>query len=206
MKGRLQNRIALVCLALFIALGAWFFSEAQQTVSIETPSARIQLQMQPPEAPKTKQDIHQAHSITVEARQKETLMTEGNTSHDEEPTHLDPQAIDSMRAARIYGDPRAPTLSRAKPRVLPNDEELADPDLYLKYQARQRQKVFVNFIHAAGPKIDQLNELIQLGIQRGISQEELEQGRVKVRRLEEMVTQLKEEHPEIIDQLDEVRS
>jgi len=203
MKAISKSLIAFVCVALFVVLGVWFFPKPKQSVPIETPSAQNYLQALPTEVPKPKQGIHPAHSITVEVRKKETLITEANTSHDPEPTHLDPQAISSMRAARINGDPRSPTLSRAKPRVLPSDEELADADLYLNYQARQRQKVFVNFIQATGPKIDQLNELIQRGIQEGISQEELEQGQEKVRRLENMVKQLKEENPEIIDQLDE---
>jgi len=203
MKGIPLILVALVSVILVIALANWFITEPNQAVTIEALSAPNYIQMPPAEPLIPMPDTHQVLSITAVARQEQTLVTEENASHNEALPHLDPQAIDSMRAARIYGDPRAPTLSRAKPRVLPNDEELADPDLYLKYQARQRQKVFVNFIQAAGPKIDQLNEMIQIGIQRGISQEELEQGREKVRRLEDMVKQLKEEHPEIIDQLDE---
>jgi len=198
--------LAVTCVVLITFLSTWFLSEAERSAPISSPD-QIGNPLSGEWRPET--DSLQISNLAVFMDHEEHV-AEGavDEKYAEAPLEaktmvLDPQAIESMSNARVHGDPRSPNISRAKLRELPSSEELEYPELYIDYQARKRQKGFADFVMAAGPKIDQLNELIQEGVARGISIEELEQGREKVRRLEEMVKQLKEENPEIVELLNE---
>jgi type II secretory pathway component PulM len=51
----------------------------------------------------------------------------------------DPEAVASLRQARLEGDPRAPKLSKHHERELPTAEELGDHEQYVEYERRQQK-------------------------------------------------------------------
>jgi len=114
---------------------------------------------------------------------------------------VQPEAIESFRSAIIDGESRTPPIARREAEEAPSQEVLDDPAKYLSFQAQQRQKLFMSYITAAKPKIEKLKRLVAEGESRGISDEKLHEGRMKIQKLEEMVEQLKLENPELAEQL-----
>ena len=115
-----------------------------------------------------------------------------------EPWTPDPQAVESLRQSRLHGDPRTPPIARRETeREMPTEEELADPELYLQYEARQQQKVYASFVQASEKKIADLEAMIERGKQEGVTPEQLAEGEEKLRRLQEMRDQLLAENPEL---------
>ena len=111
----------------------------------------------------------------------------------------DPQAVEALRQSRLHGDPRTPPIARRETeREMPTEEELADPELYLQYEARQQQKVYASFVEASKKKISDLEAIIERGKQGGVSPEQLAEGEEKLRRLKEMREQLLAENPELV--------
>lgn len=118
----------------------------------------------------------------------------------EEAWQPDPDAVEALRQSRLHGDPRAPPIARSEfEREMPTEEELADPDLYLEYEARQEQKVYASFVEASKKKIADLEAIIERGRQGGVSPEQLAEGEEKLRRLKEMREQVLTEHPELAE-------
>ena len=82
---------------------------------------------------------------------------------------------------------------------MPTAAELADPDAYLAYEARQQQAVYQSFIDASRKKIDQLSVAIRRAeAEGGVTDEQLHEGKEKLKRLEAMHAQVLQEHPEVV--------
>lgn len=104
---------------------------------------------------------------------------------------LDPDAIASLRGARELGyDPRTPPIGRDAPREQPSEEELADPEKYAEFEARQERKIKRAYVIEAEKYVRQLRDDIEKGKAMGIPPEEIAKVREKVRRIEEMRAQL----------------
>lgn len=115
-----------------------------------------------------------------------------------EPVTPDPSAVASLRRGREQGEPRTPPLVENSPlRELPTDEELADPELYLEYEGRQKQQVLASFLKASERKTNELKAAIERAESEGMPEAQLEEGREKLRRLEAMREQLLRDYPEL---------
>lgn len=123
------------------------------------------------------------------------LAGDGEYPQPGDPIELDPEAIASLREARLHGDPRTPPIERSPPRELPTAEELADPERYQEYEVRQERKVKQAFVAAAGPEAERLRADIARGREMGIPEEEIAKAEEKLRRLEAMRAQLIEADP-----------
>ncbi|MBU2040141.1 MAG: hypothetical protein KKH95_13440 [Gammaproteobacteria bacterium] len=129
----------------------------------------------------------------------------GNAIHDLDNSELDAwlprlnsDAIASMQAARINGDPRAPKLSPSRPREMPTAEELSDEEQYLAYEQRQEKRMFRAFVEASKQKTALIQQYIDQAEAGGISEEEVAFAREKIRKIEEMALKLQQEHPDIM--------
>lgn len=110
-------------------------------------------------------------------------------------------SIDSMRKARIDGDPRAPKLIEASAlRVLPTEEELGDHALYLEYEAKQKQDLLKSFVGASSKKVTELEKLLAEDKELGVSEADLVQGYEKVEKLKEMNARLLDESPDLLNE------
>lgn len=111
---------------------------------------------------------------------------------------LDTYAIESMANARLNGDDRAPPIVRSAQGAPATAEELESPELYLEYESRQERKIYKAYVEAADVKIEMLEEQIAIAIERGMSEDELEVGIEKVRRIKEMKAQLLRDNPNLL--------
>lgn len=106
-------------------------------------------------------------------------------------------AAESLLQARLHGDARAPAVVRSAEREPPTAAELADPDAYQRYEARQNERLYRAYIKAADGEIPKLQEQIAKGRSGGLTPEQLAEGEEKLRRIEAMSNQLKSDHPEL---------
>lgn len=107
------------------------------------------------------------------------------------------KAVASLKDAMRYGDPRTPRLAESQQRELPSAQELADPALYLEYEARQQEQVYRSFLKASETKITELEALIAEGERDGgVSEEQLEEGRRKLEALRRSREEVIAEHPQ----------
>ncbi|NRA24843.1 MAG: hypothetical protein HRU08_10305 [Oleispira sp.] len=111
----------------------------------------------------------------------------------------DPEAVASLREARLKGDPRAPKLSQHHERELPTAEELGDHEQYIEYERRQQKRVYRAYVEASKIKTAQLRSMIEKGKAEGISDEEIAFAEEKIRGIEEMAIQLQQDHPDIME-------
>ncbi len=112
---------------------------------------------------------------------------------------------ESMRQAFLEGDDRSPPLARREPeqqRELPTAEELADPELYQQYEARQQMNVRESFARAARSRISELEQQLQQAEQMGGDADQLREGREKLERLQQQYDQTVTEVPELAESLD----
>lgn len=105
--------------------------------------------------------------------------------------------LDIFTDSITKGDTRTPPIIRQAPEEQPSQEELEDPDKYHSFQTKQRQKVLISYLKAAQPKLDYLRKAIAEGERLGISEEQLREGKTKIRKIEEMVEQVKANNPEL---------
>jgi hypothetical protein len=110
-----------------------------------------------------------------------------------------PEAISSLRQARLQGDPRAPKLSSHHERELPTAEELGDHEQYLEYERRQQKRVYRVYVEASKIKTARLRSMIEKGKAEGISDEEIAFAEEKIRGIEKMAIQLQQDHPDIME-------
>jgi hypothetical protein len=110
-----------------------------------------------------------------------------------------PEAVASMRQARLEGDSRAPQLAKHHEREVPTAEELGDHEQYLEYERRQQKRVYRAYVDASKIKTAQLRSMIEQGKTEGISAEELEFAENKIRGIEEMALTLQQDYPDIMD-------
>ncbi|MFE8069842.1 hypothetical protein QQM79_02185 [Marinobacteraceae bacterium S3BR75-40.1] len=112
---------------------------------------------------------------------------------------LDPEAIASMRQARDQGDPRTPPIVHSPEGPSATPDELADPQLYEAFEARQEMAVYRRFTYAATAKIDKLEKLLAEGKAQGLPPEKLAEGEEKIARLKEVQEKLLLKYPDILD-------
>ena len=110
-----------------------------------------------------------------------------------------PEAVASMRQARLEGDPRAPSLAEHHEREAPTEAELGDHEQYLAYERRQQKRVYRAYVDASKIKTTQLRSMIEQGKSEGISAAEITFAEEKIRAIEEMAIKLQQDHPDIMD-------
>ena len=132
---------------------------------------------------------------TLEELQEPELVEED----DEQSDTLDPDAIESLRQARLHGDDRTPNLNKSRERdELPTPEQMEDPELYQEYERRQQQRVYRAYVEAAKIKTAEIRKMIEQGKEGGISDEEIAFAEAKIKGIEDMAAQLQQEHPDIM--------
>lgn len=106
------------------------------------------------------------------------------------------KAVASLKDAMRHGDPRTPRLAESQQREQASAQELADPVLYLEYEARQKEQVYRSFIKASETKIIELEALIAKGERDGgVTDEQLAEGRRKLEALRRSREEVLAEHP-----------
>ena len=103
---------------------------------------------------------------------------------------LDSSAISSLAITMAEGDSRAPTIGEFEPALLPTEEQLADPELYQKYEQNQQQRLHQAWIISADKKIQELESYIEMAESRYLDPEELEAGLEKLEAIKTMQKQL----------------
>ncbi|MDC8757541.1 hypothetical protein [Janthinobacterium fluminis] len=114
-------------------------------------------------------------------------------------TPLEPAvpAAYSMALARQNGDPRTPPISRDEAPAPPSAAELADPQAYQGYEARQSMKLYAGYVQAADADIPALRRDIEQGRKMGAAPEEIAKVEEKLRRIVAMRAELLAQHPEL---------
>lgn len=106
--------------------------------------------------------------------------------------------VEALRESRLSGDGRAPAVVRdAASREAPTAAELADPEAYQRYEARQNERLYRSYVKAAEAEVPKLQEQLARGKQGGLTPEQIAEGEEKLRRIEEMRHQLMSDHPEL---------
>lgn len=106
--------------------------------------------------------------------------------------------VEALRQSRLEGDARSPSVVRSTvTREEPTAAELADPDAYQRYEARQNERLYRSYVKAADAEIPKLQEQLSKGKQGGLTPEQIAEGEEKLRRIEEMRNQLMSDHPEL---------
>lgn len=105
-------------------------------------------------------------------------------------------AVVSMSAARVKGDPSAPPVMHESQGEVATAAELADPKAYQRYESRQNQRVYDAYIKAAATEIPRLQDDIARARREGIPEDEIRKGEEKLRRIQAMRDQLQADHPQ----------
>ncbi|MDP2228634.1 MAG: hypothetical protein Q8J78_14280 [Moraxellaceae bacterium] len=103
--------------------------------------------------------------------------------------------VESLRLARLQGDARAPAVVRSPEPEPPTPEELADPQAYQRYEARQNARLYRDYVKAADAEVPKLRQQISEAQAKGLSPEQLREGEEKLRRIEAMRQQLEADNP-----------
>lgn len=106
-------------------------------------------------------------------------------------------AATSMAEARQFGDPRTPPIMRSDNAEKPTPDELANPELYQKYEERQHKRLIGAYLKATGEEIPRLQADIEKARAMGLSEEQLREGIEKQQRMQQMRDQLMAEHPDL---------
>ncbi|WP_430461316.1 hypothetical protein ACQUQU_00600 [Thalassolituus sp. LLYu03] len=112
---------------------------------------------------------------------------------------LNSDAIASMAQARLQGDARTPPLSAPATRVMPTAAELADEELYQKYEMRQEKRVFRAFVEASQQKVAVIQSYIDQAEAGGISEEEVAFAKEKIRSIQAMADKLQQDNPDLMN-------
>jgi hypothetical protein len=107
-----------------------------------------------------------------------------------------PEAVASLRQARLEGDSRTPELGQHHEREKPTEDELADHDQYVEYEKRQQKRVYRAYVEASKIKTKQIQDLIDRGKAEGVSPEEIAFAEEKIRGIEEMAKELQRDYPD----------
>lgn len=135
----------------------------------------------------------------VQTEEKSTPQYESKRDEIVEDFIPNPEAVASMRQARLEGDPRAPKLGNHHEREKPTEEELGDHEQYLEYERRQQKRVFRAYVEASKVKTAQLRSMIEKGKTEGVSPEEIAFAEDKIRGIEDMAIKLQQDHPDIME-------
>lgn len=106
-------------------------------------------------------------------------------------------AAASMAQARQFGDPRTPPIMRTETAERPSEQELADPELYQKYEERQHKRLIGAYLKATADELPKLEADIEKAKAAGLPEEQIQEGLEKQRRMQQMRDQLMAEHPDI---------
>ena len=141
------------------------------------------------------------NNTTPQAAAEEYFSTQLDSPRDEvvEEFIPNPEAVASMRQARLEGDSRAPKLGDYHEREQPTEAELGDHEQYLEYERRQQKRVYRAYVEASKIKTAQLRSMIEKGKAEGISAEEIEFAEQKIRGIEEMAIKLQQDYPDIME-------
>ncbi len=118
---------------------------------------------------------------------------------DEETFIPNPEAVASLRQARLEGDSRTPNLAPNHEREKPTEEELGDHEQYLEYERRQQKRVYRAYVEASKIKTARIRSMIERGKAEGVSAEQIASAEDKIRGIEEMATQLQQDYPDIME-------
>ena len=180
--------------AIVVLAAVYFFVSDQSRVAIEDASVFTQ-----------KNNIPIRDAVPSENTQP-VLISESHTdTENEESVHTEnfsfsEEKIAALRESRINGDDRTPALNQTRVRdELPSSEELADPELYQQFERRQQNRMFRAFVESSKAKVLELEKMIEQGREQGISDEEITFAEQKIAGIKAMAEQLKQEHPEIMD-------
>ena len=138
-------------------------------------------------------------------QQSESPVWQEREVYPQEPAMSADLRAESMRQAFLEGDVRSPPLARREPEQqgeLPTAEELADPELYQQYEARQQMNVRESFARAARSRISELEQQLQQAELMGGDADQLREGREKLERLQQQYDQTVTETPELAESLD----
>jgi len=141
------------------------------------------------------------NNTAQQAAAEEYFSTQLDSPNDEAVEEFipNPEAVASMRQARLKGDSRAPKLGDYHEREQPTADELGDHEQYLEYERRQQKRVYRAYVEASKIKTAQLRSMIEKGKAEGISAEEIEFAEQKIRGIEEMAVTLQQDHPDIME-------
>ncbi len=96
-------------------------------------------------------------------------------------------AADSMADARLHGDARTPPLAPAAAASAgPSPAQLADPQAYRAYEARQDARVMAAFASAAQLEVPRLQADVERARASGIPAAQIARVEEKIRRLEQL--------------------
>ena len=111
---------------------------------------------------------------------------------------LNSDAIASMAQARTQGDARTPPIIRSAPRQMPTAAELADEELYQKYEQRQEKRLFRAYVEASAAKIAVIESFIDQAEAGGISEEEIAFAKQKIEGIRAQSEQLLRDNPDLM--------
>lgn len=111
---------------------------------------------------------------------------------------LDPEAIASLRGARLLGDPRTPPIERSAPGEAATAEELADPAKYAEYESRQEKKLKRAYVIEAEKYLEQLRSDVERGRAGGIPPDEIAKVEKKIEGIAKMREQLLKDDPTLL--------
>lgn len=149
----------------------------------------------------TTNNLSSSHSLTNPMALPEHASTQLDGKRDDNIEEFipNPDAVASLRQARLKGDPRAPKLGEYHERETPTEEELGDHEQYVEYEKRQQKRVYRAYVEASKIKTAQLRDMIELGKAEGVSDEEIAFAEEKIRGIEEMAITLQQDHPDIME-------
>ncbi|UOD32807.1 hypothetical protein INH39_14775 [Massilia violaceinigra] len=102
-------------------------------------------------------------------------------------------AADSMADARLHGDARMPPLAPAAAAGAgPSPAQLADPQAYRVYEARQDARVMAAFASAAQREVPRLQADVERARASGIPAAQIARVEEKIRRLEQLRREIAE--------------
>jgi hypothetical protein len=110
-----------------------------------------------------------------------------------------PEAVASLRQARLEGDSRTPNLAPNHEREQPSAEALVDHEQYLEYERRQQKRVYRAYVEASKIKTTQLRSMIEQGKAEDVSDEDIAFAEEKIRGIEQMAMSLQQDYPDIME-------
>lgn len=107
-------------------------------------------------------------------------------------------AVTSLADARERGDERAPPIVRSSDGEQATPAELADPQAYGRYEARQHLRLLSAYVREADQAVPKLRADIERGRAAGIPPQQIAQAEEKARRIAALRAALLTEHPELL--------
>lgn len=108
------------------------------------------------------------------------------------PLDSQESASQSLNAARLAGDARAPALNPASAELKPDPADLADQQKYALWQQQQTQVLYRNFVAAAEPEIEKLRTLLATPQGQALSLKDQQKIQRKLNELQAMQQQLQQ--------------